>query len=287
MGLSELMAQDSPTGAANGPELGSDTAPAPAKPAAKAAEPDEGEEELGLEEEGKVPVRVVGKMRAEKRALKEAVAKAEARIKEIEGQYGGKTKLLEELYGKFEKPEDQLREDATVAEALWALREDPVIKQALAKIQQHHQGARVTERAEKPAEAAPAADPRVEQLMTERLKDRVTDTLKEHRVKKELHSVLTDYVLRQNPNPTKEAVFTTMNEYIVANNWTREFVQEKPPSKQRTPPLPNPGGLNAGTPVEKGKEAAKPADAPKSLSAYQAESRRMLHEKLGQRGVER
>lgn len=287
MGLAELLSTQgdpSTAGAADEPALGAG-APAPAKPAP------EGEDEgLGVEEGGKVPVKVVGEYRAKHRAEKEARVKAEAALKDAEAKYAERLKRFEARYGKFEKPDDQMEEDATVAEILWELRETPEAKAVLALIQKRHQGVRMTERTEKAAEAAaPKPDPRVDQLVQERIRDAAGQVLRDGKVRKELHKPIIDYVLSQNPNPTREAVFAVMNEYAVANEWSKEFIREPAPSKRAPTPLGNPGGFGGGVPPKAGEKPAAAAapEKPKSLSAYEAQSRQMMHEKLAARGIER
>ncbi len=273
-GIADLIASKGAEPAAEGPELGVDV---PEKPAAKAA-PAEEPELLEVESEGpkQVPLHHLKSERVKRQ-------EAEARAKALETDLGSakeRAKALDELYGKFEKPLDQMREDASFAQAVYELREDPIVKQALAKINQHYHGAaKVTDRAEKPAE--PTVDPRVEMLFQERMRDTARSVLSEAKVKKELHGVLTDYVLKQNPNPTREAVLATMNEYVMANGWTKEFIREAAPSKQRPTPLPNPGGLNGGAPP---KDAKQP-DKPKNLAQAQDANRNMVRELMQQRGI--
>lgn len=252
------------------PALGADVAE---KPVAKAEEP----EELGVEAEGEgpakqVPLRHLTEQRAKRRAAEQErdAARAEAQAAKE------RAKLIDELYGKFEKPGDQLREDATVAEALWALREKPEIKAALALIQQHHQGAKVSDRTEpKPAETAP--DPLVQELYTERLRDRAESVLRDAKVRAELHGPILGYVLEQKGlKPTREAVLAAMNEYVTSQGWTRQFLRGGA-DKARALPLPNPGGLNAGVTVPKDKTAP---EKPKSLSQLQELQRAKFREAI-------
>jgi hypothetical protein len=251
------------------PEGAVKAAPAKEEDELETAEPDE-------RGEARVPVKVVGKERARRREAEERAAKYEKELKSA-GEVRG---AFDRVYGKFEKPLEQMQQDADFAQAVYELKDDPDIQKALAKINQHYHGAkRVTERTEKPAE--PQTDPRVEALFQERLKDRAVEVLRDAKVKKELHGVLTDYVLKQNPNPTREAVLSTLNEYVVANGWTKEFIREAPPSKQRATPLPNPGALNAGTPREK--TAPANPDKPKNLSGLQAKMASEFRQKLRDR----
>lgn len=277
MGLADLIAGKGgePEAADEGPELGA------------APETKESGDELGVEADesgrpGPVPYSRFAEVNVKRKAEAERAAKAEARAKELEERYGTRTKLLEELYGKFEKPEDQLREDATVAETLWALRDKPEVQAALRLIQQHHQGAvKVSERTEKPADAEPQVDPMVAELVRERTRDTVDSLLKEANVRGELRGVIAEYVLSQKGlKPTREAVTKAVQEYVNGQGWTREFLRGGGANKPRSVALPNPGGLNAGAPR---KEPAVTPEKPKTLSQLEQRNRAMFREKMAQR----
>ena len=272
MGLGELIAEAGGAEAAEGPDLAAPEAPAeaPAK-----------SEELGVQEDaGGRPVVPVGALtteRARRRAAEESAAKYQAELKTA----GEAKSAFDKLYGQFDKPLDQMREDAEFAQAVWQLRDDPIVKQALAKIQQHHQGATkaVSERDEKPAQ--PAGDPRVDDLVREGVRDKARGILGEAKVRDQLHGPILDYVLAQNVKPTREAILTAMREYVGAQGWTNEFLRG---SGQKPKPamVPNPGGLNAGAP-KKGAPEAPPK--PKSLSEVEAQRRskfkELIQQKLG------
>lgn len=285
MGLAELLQGASPSstaGAAEGAALGSDGSPTPA-PAKPAPDEDEG---LGLEEsEGQKHV-PLGRFIEVNKKRKEDAARAAKLEKEL-AAIAERQKRFEARYGKFEKPDDQMEEDATVAEAMWALRDKPEIKAALALIQQHHQGAKVSDRTQPKTEAAPAADPRVEQLVAERTRDVARGILSDAKVREQLHGPILDYVLSQNPNPTREAILSTMKEYVTAQGWTNQFLRGDG-QKPKPAIVANPSGLGGGVPPKPGeKPAAAAPEKPKSLSQYEAQSRQMLHEKLAARGIER
>ena len=266
--------------------LGADSEEAPSS--GSVAKPKD--EDLGLEEDEKgdkkIPLHALTEQRARRRAAEEAKGAAEKERDTYRSEaetLKSRTKLMEELYGKFEKPDEQLREDATVADALWKLRDKPEIKAALALIQQHAGAPKVSDRTEKPAEAAPAADPRVEQLFTERVKDRAESVLEAAKVRTELRGTLRDYVMAQKGiTPTKEAVLAAMNEYVIANGWTKEFLRGG--GKPRATPLPNPGGLNAGVAAKKPDSAsAGAAEKPKNLSSIEQQNRAKFRELMNQR----
>lgn len=273
MGLADLIADAGGAEASEGPDLGAAEPDAPAS-----------EEQLGVEEEpsgrpGPVPYSRFAEVNVKRKAEAERAAKAEARLKELEEKHGSFSKDFEALYGKFEKPLDQLKEDAAFADAWWSLREDPDVQRALAKIQQHHQGkVKVSDRESKPEAAAPAVDPRVEDLVREGIRDKARGILGDAKVREQLHGPILDYVLAQNVKPTREAILTAMREYVGAQGWTNEFLRG---SGQKPKPaiVPNPGGLNAGAPK---KDAQAPAK-PKSLSEVEARNRSKFKELLNQR----
>lgn len=279
MGLADLISAQGgvPESETEGPEL--------AAPEKAEASP----EELGVEAEetgkpGKVPYARFSEVNVKRKAEAERAAKAEARVKELEEKYGAYSKEFEPLYSKFEKPWDQLKEDAAFAEAWWSLREDPDVQRALAKIQQHHQGRiKVSDRDVKPAAAPaePQSDPRVEELVRERTRDTVESILKDYNVRGELRGVISAYVLDQKSlKPTREAVTMAIQEFVNGNGWTREFLRGSP-GKSRSVALPNPGNLNAGAPAKK--DPAPQPDKPKTLSQAEARNRQAFREKLAQR----
>lgn len=270
MGLAELLADSSSSaGAAEGAVLGADAPPAPAaaKPEELGVEADEGGQAKSIpyprfkevNTAYKATKAELEKERAERKAEAEKYAKTAERVKRFEARYG-----------KFDKPEDQMEEDATVAEAMWALKNKPEIQAALRLIQQHSQGAKVSDRTEKPVEA-PAADPRVEQLVTERTRDVARGILSDAKVREQLHGPILDYVLSQKDlKPTREAIRTAMREYIGAQGWTNQFLRgDGKPAKPAI--VPNPGSLNGGT--AKPKEGEAKSDKPKNLTGLQQESR--------------
>ena len=271
MGLGELIAEAGGAEAAEGPDLAAPEAPAeaPAK-----------SEELGVEgdESGKpksIPYPRFAEINVRRKEAEARAAKYEAELKTA----GEAKSAFDKLYGQFDKPLDQMREDAEFAQAVWQLRDDPIVKQALAKIQQHHQGATkaVSEREEKPAQ--PAGDPRVDDLVREGVRDKARGILGEAKVRDQLHGPILDYVLAQNVKPTREAILTAMREYVGAQGWTNEFLRG---SGQKPKPaiVPNPGGLNAGAP-KKGAPEAPPK--PKSLSEVEAQRRSKFKELISQR----
>jgi hypothetical protein len=274
MGLADLIADAGGAEAAEGPDL--------------AAAPDEGApkgEDLGLEadEGGKpiVPVAALTKERARRREEAEARAKAETRIKELETQYGSRSKVFEELYGQFPDGEKQLREDAAFAQAVYELREDPAIRQALAVINKHYHGAmKAVQRETKPETTEPQGDPRVEELVRERTRDVARGILGDAKVREQLHGPILDYVMAQGVKPTREAIMSAMKEYVGAQGWTNEFLRG---SGQKPKPsiVPNPGGLNAGVPSKK--EAAQAPAKPKTLAELEARQRQSFKEKMAQR----
>lgn len=284
MGLAELLARqgESPSaGVAEGAALGSDALATPA-PAAAQSDEDEG---LGVEEaqgEKHVPL---GRFIELNKKRKEDVARAAKLEKEL-ASIAERQKRFEARYGKFEKPDDQMDEDATVAEAMWALKDRPEIQAALRLIQEHSKGAKVSDRTQPKTEAAPAADPRVEQLVAERTRDVARGILSDAKVREQLHGPILDYVLSQNPNPTREAILSTMKEYVTAQGWTNQFLRGDG-QKPKPAIVPNPGGLGGGVPKKEGEKPAAAPEKPKSLTAYQDQSRQMIHERLAARGVER
>ncbi len=279
-GIADLIAaKGAPEAAADGeePALGADVAAKPEKPAKAAAkeEPDLGVDETETPAKH-VPLPHLLEQRAKRRAAEQERDAARAEAAAAKEQ----AKVLNELYGKFEKPHEQAKEDAAFAQAFWELREDPKVKEALAVIQKHYHGAtKVTERTEKPAEAAPAADPRVEQLFAERVKDRAEGLLKEAKVRSELHGPIMAYVLEQKGlNPSKEAVLSAMNEYVTSQGWTRQFLRGG--DAKRATPLGNPSGLNAGTPS---KDKAEAPEKAKNLTQLLDQRRDKLRELVQQR----
>lgn len=237
-------------------------------------------EDLGVEapEDGgptKVPLHHLKAERVKRQAFEKERDEARAEAAELKKR----TAALERLYGKFEKPEAQLEEDATVAEAMWTLREKPEIQAALRLIQEHHKGAKVSERApEKPAEAKP--DPMLEELVRERTKDQLDKIFDEYGVRAQLHGVLREHVLSQKGlKPTRDAVIAAVREYATAQEWTKEFIRGDG-KKPKPPVLPNPGGLNAG--VSKDKEKAA-EEKPKSLSQFEDQQRKKLRAAFEQR----
>ena len=275
-GIAELIA-------AKEPELGSDapaeTPAATPKVAAKA-------EELGVEadDDGKPRAIPYGRFTEVNVKRKDAEARAAKLEQELAAAKKGdeRTAAFDKLYGAFQQPLEQMREDAEFAQAVWQLRENPTVKQALAIIQQHHQGATkaMNERTEK-TEPAPASDPRIEQLVQERVRDRAETLLNEAKVRAELHGPILAHVMANNPNPTRENVLTLMQEYVNSQCWTREFLRGS--GKPKASPLPNPSGLNAGTP--KAKDAPAQPAKPKTLSGHEAENRSKFREALAARGV--
>lgn len=278
MALSDLIAAEAGGAeAAEGPELvAAEAAPAPKS------------EDLGVDGDeggrpGPVPYSRFAEVNVKRKAEAERAAKAEARARELEEKHGAFSKDFEALYGKFEKPVDQLKEDAAFAEAWWALKDDPDVKRALAKIQQHHQGAvKVSDRQAKPeAAAAPASDPRVEDLVREGIRDKARIILGESKVRDQLHGPILDYVLAQGVKPTREAIITAMREYVGAQGWTNEFLRGSG-AKPKPSIVPNPGGLNAGAPK---KDAPQATARPKSLSeveqANRTKFRELIQQKLG------
>ncbi len=281
-GIADLIAAKGDAPGADEPALGSDVAEAPEKPAAKAKAPEPEDAELGLEGEGdapakQVPLRHLTEQRAKRRQAEQErdAARAEAQAAKE------RTKVLERLYGKFEKPEAQLEEDATVAEAMWTLKDKPEIQAALRLIQEHAKGVKVSDRTvEKPVEAKPEIDPLVQELYAERVKDRAEAVLKDAKVRAELHGPILAYVLEQKGlKPTREAVLAAMNEYVTSQGWTRQFLRGGTGEK-RPLPLPNPGGLNAGV-APKGEKTTP--ERPKSLSQLQDQNRNKFRELIEQR----
>lgn len=254
-----------------GPALGADAPEAPVKA-----------EELGPESEDKpaaVPVKHLAAERARRREAEERATRFES---ELKGSGEIRT-AFEAMYSKFEKPLEQMREDAAFAQAAFELRNDPDVQKALSKIASHHHGATraVNDRTAKPEQ--PATDPRLDALLQERVKDRADALLESAKVRPELRGAITSYVLSQNPDPSREAVWALMQEYVNAQGWSRQFLRggsEKAPRQI----LPNPGGLNAGTPKPQGGE--KPSAKPKeSLSNLQSQGRNKLQELMQQRGM--
>jgi hypothetical protein len=140
----------------------------------------------------------------------------------------------------------------------------------------------VTERTETPAEKpTPASDPRVEVLYQERVRDTARSVLSDAKVREQLHGPILDYVLKQNPNPSREAVLTTVREYVNAQGWTAQFLRGDG-SKPKPAIVPNPGGLNAGT-----QSAKTPAQAekPKTLEGLESQRRNRLKEMMQQKGL--
>ena len=282
MGLAELMAE------AGGAEAsGEETSLAPE---AKAA-PAEKAEDLGAVEEAEdgkskhVPYSRFAEVNVKRKAEAERAAKLEAELKAEREKGGTVSKAYQELYGQFDNPLEQMREDAAFAQAVWQLRDDPVIKQALAKVQQHHQGAvkAVQQRDEKPAETAPVTDPRVDELLREGVRDKARSILSDAKVRDQLHGPILDYVLAQKDlKPTREAILTAMREYVGAQGWTNEFLRG---SGQKPKPaiVPNPGGLNGGP--SKKADGEKPAapEKPKSLSQLETQRRSKFQDLMRQR----
>lgn len=266
-GIADLIA--SKAEGAEAPELTEKAAPAE-------------KEDLGVEaaEEGqptRVPLHHLKAERVKRQAFEKERDEARAELAAARER----TKTLERLYGKFEKPEAQLEEDATVAEAMWALKDKPEIQAALRLIQEHSKGAKVSERApaEKPVEAKP--DPMLEELVRERTKDQLDKVFEEYGVRSQLHGVLREHVLSQKGlKPTREAVIAAVREYATAQEWTKEFIRGDG-KKPKPPVLPNPGGLNAG--VSTKKEDAKAPEKPKSLSQFEAQQRNKLRDAFAQR----
>lgn len=270
-GIADLIAEQAGAPAAAEPELGKpEAAPVEAKA-----------EQLGVEDDGKpqpIPYGRFAEVNVKRKAAEERASKLDTELKTARER----VEAFERVYGKFEKPHEQMQQDADFANAVWELREDPDVAKALAKINQHYHGAKkVTERAEKPAESTPAVDPRVEQLVAERVKDRAQSLLSEAKVRPELHGAILDYVTRNNPNPTREAVLTLMQEYVNSQGWTKQFLRGSDPTK-RSVALPNPGGLNAGAPKDK---APASTEKPKNLSGLQEQNRNKLRELMQQRGL--
>lgn len=266
MGLAELMAD---AGAAAAPAEEKDLGAPEAK-----ASPEE--EDLGVEEgdDGKksVPIAEVHRTRAKAREAKERAERAEAEFKAYREKNEGRSKLVDEIYGKLPDPEAQMREDAQIGEALWNLRERPEVKAVLALIQQQKGAVKVSERSEKPA-AEPQADPMVAELVRERTRDAVDKVLDEYGVRAQLRKPISDYVLAQKGlKPTREAALTAIREYVTANEWTKEFLRGDG-KKPKPAVLPNPGGLNGGSSPKKDGEKAAAPDKPKNLSQLQAQQR--------------
>lgn len=248
-------------------ELLSTPGPAKAAPVEK--------EDLGVEpgDDGKSSQVPYPRFKEENARRKTAEAEREAARAEA-AEAKKRTATLERLYGKFEKPDAQLEEDATVAEAMWALKDKPEIQAALRLIQEHSKGAKVSERAEKPVETK--ADPMIEELVRERTKDQLDKVFDEYGVRAQLRGVVSEYVLSQKGlKPTREAVIAAVREYATAQEWTKEFIRGDG-KKPKPPVLPNPGGLNAG--VASKDKAAAAAEKPKSLSQLHEQNRNRLRE---------
>ena len=259
------------------------------QPEAKAAQAKGEPEEIGVEagDDGKpksIPYPRFAELNGKKKAAEGRAAQLEAELKAAkEAKPSEYHAFVEEHYGKFEKPIETLREDAQWAAAFWELKNDPTVRAAIVKIQQHHQGAmRVSDRtAKSETPAAPAADPRVDALVREQVRGTGRAILAEAKVREQLHGPILDHVLSQNPNPSREAVLTLVKEYVSAQGWTNQFLRgDGKPAKPAI--VPNPGGLAGGTPK---KDAKTEPEKPKSLAALQTQNRSRLHELMQQRGL--
>lgn len=256
------------------------------------------DEELGVDQSDDDGPKTVPLSRfvKENRALKSS----KARVAELEKELGDArnssepTPLYKEadrLFGKYEDPVSFMRDAEESALILYRHRENPDVQKVLRFIQQNSLGgqnavtqAEPIEKTEAPAKPdTPAADPRLDVLVQERITDQVDKLLGEAKVRGELHGPIRSHVLAQNPNPSRADVLASMQEYVIAQGWTKEFLRGSA-RKDRPSPVLTPSGLGGNLPSQKAKKETK-EEAPKTISGMERQNRNRLQELMREKGM--
>jgi hypothetical protein len=264
-GLADLISEktSTPDPQPSDTETGSDLTAAPEAPEPLGLESDEGEPDKPKS----IPYARFAEVNSKRKDAESKLSELETRLNE-QDEVGN---AFRSIYSKFSDPVAQMREDADFAKTVWDLREHPDVKKALQIVNQHFHNGKEPKLAERTETNTPTADPRVDALMQERLREKTDGLLEQHKVRPELRSVIANYVVAQNPNPSSDAILNVVREFVSGQGWTRDFLSSAPAKPKRTAP-PTPTGRSASAPVEKKEEV------PRSLSAYQRQNRSRLQE---------
>lgn len=215
---------------------------------------------------------------------KQKAAELEKRIAELEG----KKSPFEEYFSKFDDPVAVFEDSTQLYEAIWEMRNEPAVREALQEINQYAanknslfktQKGRTTVTTPKKDEATETKpDPRIDALLRERAESRVLGMLKESPILPKFHRMLTDYVA-QSVDPlqevTSDQVASKIHEYMERYGLAKEDLIGSSNVRTDTPPTGkngNPvGAVAKQTPnddQDAGSKKEKQFDNPDDLADY-------------------